>query len=368
MRLALALYFYSRACADRRSELQHSIGLEEEHERISSMAWPVTVEDARIIDEIKDLINTEASDINFTWENRTDGHFVREWVWNFVKKTDRNTHDSLINHMLHHHGLAPYVASQHGAAFMEYFPLPKGQVDPEDVRDFVGKLHFFDKVGSVVALMRQLTLEGLRNLHSYDHSWSIDTIPPGHLQASLSKITYSFMESYGFGTSWVANAIRQHWGPSTRNLGKELNSTLMAPRSLVLSGATFKDGVIHVDTDLDSSMVLSGGGSHKGMHIYGAVEWTGDKRSNRMGAFTIPIGEKEWNMIEEFIDGDTIEWSEENKGKGLVDALQNIFSAYVYDASSLHREYMAENTPELWTYEEADFFKMHTRPVKPCLH
>merc|ERR1719453_2259964 len=83
----------------------HALGLELEHAH-GQEAWPLGDGDAALIRQVVDLLPSP-----WTWEN-SEG--MGNWMFGALRKMDVETHDSLVFHMLHHHGLAPLLASHAG--------------------------------------------------------------------------------------------------------------------------------------------------------------------------------------------------------------------------------------------------------------
>merc|ERR1712187_245039 len=111
--------------------------------------------------------------------------------------------------MLHRHGMAPLTASKDIAAFDKFY---KVTASTHGVLGFVEALEKFPVVKDIFAKMKSMSLDGLRNVHSYDHTWSTITnagagCDHGNaaakclLQASFSKNAHNLMGEYGFTAS-----------------------------------------------------------------------------------------------------------------------------------------------------------------------
>merc|ERR1712187_860359 len=131
---------------------------------------------------------------------------------------------ALAFHMLHRHGMAPLAASKDIAAFVKFH---KTATSIPGVHGFVHALEKFPVVAQLFKKMQSMSLDGLRNVHSYDHSWSVDE---GHgkgcshdssenckLQASFSRNAHKLMGGYGFKTS-TKDILHADWDKYTNGL------------------------------------------------------------------------------------------------------------------------------------------------------
>merc|ERR1712070_805677 len=92
--------------------------------------------------------------------------------------------------------------------FDEYY---KSMFPTANVHDFVTALENFPVVNSVFEKLKSMSWEGLNNVHSYDHTWSLnkkagegcDSENTGKclLQASFSMPARTLMGNYGFTDS-----------------------------------------------------------------------------------------------------------------------------------------------------------------------
>jgi len=91
----------------------------------------------------------------------------------------------------------------------------------------VSALEEFPIVSELFKKMSSMTLDGLRNVHSHDHQWSVSQ---GHgdgcsafsaencmVQASLSAPTYEFMEKHGF-TENTESELKQEFNVYAQKL------------------------------------------------------------------------------------------------------------------------------------------------------
>lgn len=184
------LLFFAATCGAL-SIKEHQEGIAHEHD---SLHWPLAEGDVPVIKQILEKLN-EGSDIRWIWKNTS-----QSWFYGLVKITDPNPKISLALHMIHRHGLGPLLAAK-------AVPKPEASDDPMLVTEAIENL---DEVQLVRGLMEQMSLSGLRNLHSFDHRWSVEQqkaevpfcyeLNPSAcvLQAGFSKKAHCFMVQHGF--------------------------------------------------------------------------------------------------------------------------------------------------------------------------
>lgn len=177
------------------------------HANLSTAKWYYTNHDFQTMKGrggVLDLVN-KISDGSPNWEwSPGDEH----WTYPLTVH-HRNQVAALALHMLHRHGMAPLSASKDIAAFDTFY---RQTASTTGVHGFVEALEKFPVVKEIFKKMQSMSLDGLRNVHSYDHTWSTQKnagagCNHGHaaekclLQASFSKNAHKLMGKYGFTAS-----------------------------------------------------------------------------------------------------------------------------------------------------------------------
>jgi len=177
------------------------------HANLSTAKWSYTQRDWQIMKGrggVLDLVN-KISDGSPNWEWSPDG---QHWTYPFTIH-HRDQVAALALHMLHRHGMAPFTASKDIAAFDKFY---KATAPTKSVLGFVEAVEQFPVVKEIFTKMKSMSLDGLRNVHSYDHTWSTITNAGAGcnhggasekclLQASFSKNAHKLMGKYGFTAS-----------------------------------------------------------------------------------------------------------------------------------------------------------------------
>merc|ERR1712137_1013672 len=105
-------------------------------------------------------------DASWTWKNARDS----EWTFPYVKLTDEDPKVSLALHMLHRHGMAPWVAAMHIDDFEQHHSTrlrAHGGLGKEAIAKlFVESQETFGPVKNMKRLLETMSLSALRNLHS----------------------------------------------------------------------------------------------------------------------------------------------------------------------------------------------------------
>merc|ERR1712187_409878 len=97
----------------------------------------------------------------------------------------------------------------------------------QGVHGFVHAIENFPVVDQLFKKMQGMSLDGLRNVHSYDHDWSVakghgkgcseDESEKCMMQASFSKNAHKLMSAYGFTTS-TKDHLHAAWDKYTDGL------------------------------------------------------------------------------------------------------------------------------------------------------
>jgi hypothetical protein len=330
------------------SHSKHAEGLETEHEfeliahhTANSSGWDVTSRDRATINQITTILNPRGADSAWRWSNENSG-----WTFGLVKLTAQTPKGSLALHMIHRHGLGPLIAGRAGKVFTDFMSRRMKRRGISEVDFLVESQEEFQAVKELRGLLESLTLSGLRNLHSYDHQWSVDkwsgkvsgcSQSNGGgciLQAGLSATAYSFLTSNGFthraiqaaqaggqqvmqGMS-ISNDAYGNYATPSHTGSKQLNFNLQKDyrgNYFVAGNVYWEDGGLSrgVRISLTSSMVnqLRQTPSHKKNALYE-------------------------------------HWFEQHMEKEMRD----------------HKSYMLQNRLKVWANEQADFVEMYPKTRK----
>jgi len=186
-------------------ESAHAAGLQAEH-ATSQQTWPLMHGDKEKIHALLVWLaqygsgDSQPGDIHWTWTSED-----QVWMFGLVRAMDQSEKDTLAQHMLHRHGLAPLLASRGKADFDAWMRqrevvLPTREQGP---KQFVLALEAFAPVKALKERLLSLSLSAMRNLHSYDHAQGPSFTPspekfPDTLQVALSQPCLNFMRTYGF--------------------------------------------------------------------------------------------------------------------------------------------------------------------------
>jgi hypothetical protein len=187
------------------------------------------------------------------WYWDTDHYSHREWFFGLVKLTNDDEVEALMNHMLNRHGMAPMMIARHNSQVSTPSVRPDekkvavknngGSIDisialtgnpglssagraenltssKEDYEQFVRRQWMHPAVHDLKRLLSQLSLEGIRKLHSYDHEWSVIEgekrkvpgcgrfTPTGCiLQAGWSDRTYTYLMQQPFDSELIKSIL-----------------------------------------------------------------------------------------------------------------------------------------------------------------
>lgn len=352
IRGALALPLLWRQAAGHRHHARrgHAEGLEQEHCDFGR-EWPVSPSDEAVIGRVLGILG--GADATWRW-NRTR----TEWIYRLVKMTAEDPRESLVHHMLHRHGLAPLLTSRTGGARFDELLADrlagKAEANEADrILAFVEAQDQLEGTQSLQKLLLNLTLGGLRNLHSWDHEWSIQEAerlglpncerngPQGGcvLQAGASAPLDTFMRHHGFTEAGQARLKRwfqsEVWSPIFHSqqprMRKSFRENFMMPRHT--GEMTLHDVRVQEGSDGRS-------------HISGTILWEAGGKS----PFDVPVEPAELQKAAE-------------AGSGQPDpaAILDVLTRWTEREAKRNTDFMAQNHVSLWAAEEADFFVMHAQ-------
>jgi len=197
------------------------------HHGDHSTTWKVTKKDKEDMEKVLDLVNGRLPKTGAFFENMTRRFFgetealefgwtsqpANHWYFPYTRNTAQELPTgALALHMIHRHGMGPLLLSKHQDDFASLWETSGGN---RTTRDFTRVLESADVVQKLTGLMRDMSLDGLRNVHSFDHAWSVrkgsgngcSGRSPQNcmLQASFSKPTIDLMKQYGFTDTTYAD-------------------------------------------------------------------------------------------------------------------------------------------------------------------
>lgn len=163
--------------------MEHAFGLATEHAHGQAM-WPLEDGDEALIREALALL---PADGGWTWEPE-DPDENGSYTWGLLRMLHlEDSRQALVLHMLHRHGLAPLMASRAGerwAAHLGDFAYEAADAAGLDARADTRQLKLlvlaelaFPPIADLRQVLEQISLNGLRNLHSYDHGGRWRCIP-----------------------------------------------------------------------------------------------------------------------------------------------------------------------------------------------
>lgn len=328
---------------------EHALGLELAHSH-GQEAWPLVDGDAALIRQVLGMLPSR-----WTWEDTAQ---TSEWTFGGLRSMDVETHDTLVFHMLHHHGLAPLLAS-HAEDWDDF--LAAFEPEERDRADFAAAARTrdakklavaekrFPRVDALAQVLGQLSLSGLRNLHSYDHQAEWRCKGPfgrldGALQAMADARTVTWLRATH--TPAVRDAVRAEY--------YELRSDVAQLDSL-------KDGRgRHVETEF-LQLSQSQWGAFAPVHTWavdtlhfslsrreqdgvrrcfaeGRIEWEGFDDTSR---FSVPLTDAECTAVE--ADG------------AQTDRVSEHVREWIQGAVARQRAALGAKRGLVWAQEEADF-------------
>lgn len=334
---------------------QHAQGLEAEHHfevvskgtrETSGSAWAVTKNDEKIIAQLLKKLNAPGADSKFTWKDDQD-----HWTFGLVQLTAQTAKGSLVLHMLHRHGLASLLASRAASQFSHLAVASDESATWENLEQYVQTAEEYAEIRELRELLMGLSLSGLRNLHSFDHQWSVNKFAgrvPGCtqrnagdciLQAGRSKRAYDFLVSHGFGPK--ANK-------EVSGRFEQVMSSLQTGRS-GLGGSTYQNFLTpgHTGQKNFDEMRLTRSGRF--FWLQGNVYWEGGGVSQGL---QIPITLETYNQIRAASFNASLALKEAELQK------------YVEGHTHAHKVFMAEHRLAIWTHETTEFSEMYPRYAK----
>lgn len=163
--------------------MEHAFGLATEHAHGQAM-WPLEDGDEALIRQALALL---PADGGWTWEPE-DPEENGSYTWGLLRMLHlEDSRQALVLHMLHRHGLAPLMASRAGEAWAahlgDFAPAPADEAGlgaraaTRQLKLLVLAELAFPPIAALRQVLEQISLNGLRNLHSYDHGGRWRCIP-----------------------------------------------------------------------------------------------------------------------------------------------------------------------------------------------
>jgi len=220
--------------------------------------------------------------------------------------------------------------------------LPAGLLE---INSFISAEESSKEVLELQGLLQSLSLSGLRNLHSYDHQWSVQkgsgkypqcsSRAPGGcpLQASFSAMTLSFMRSHGFGKDSVESAMT-----GQKRLFAQMILGMYNPFGSGVSNAFFNNFMQPGHTGRKSGQKLR----VENGHIRGPMDWEGGGTSN----VDVPITKSEEAALTQLPDN-------ERRAR-----LLEVVEAWMDKQFASHKRWAEANRLKMWAAEEAEFFDL----------
>jgi len=327
---------------------EHSEGLEDEHsfEVISSgtressgSAWKVTTEDKKIMEQLLETLNPPGADSNFTWQDDND-----HWTFGLVQLTAQTAKGSLALHMLHRHGLASLLAAR--AAKDAPLSQSAATATPETLGKYVEGVEKQSEIQDLRELLLGLSLSGLRNLHSYDHQWSVDNFQRKVegcsqreaggciLQAGTSKKAYDWLAKQGFSPRAEVLVEQQFQG---------LMGDIMQDPSLRITYQNLLTPYHTGRTEHNTRMLDV---SQDDKFLTGSVYWEDGGRSRNLRIDITPEKAAEIKQADA-ASKDTL--------------IEAELQRYIERMTSSHKSFMGENRLKIWTHETAEFAGMYPK-------
>lgn len=245
--------------------IEHARGLTLEH-ATGQAAWPLQPGDAALIQQALQLL--PAGQWTFEdedSESNPDGPGQATWVWGYLRKVHEPVaRDALMLHMLHRHGLAPLLASHNEDDFRAFLrDFEPEEADKADLaRDdatratktrVLAELKF-GPVADLIAVLSQISLQGLRNLHAYDHSGNWRCLGHGSTtahaggaatQASTDRVLFNWMRPDSTH-NWMR--AREDWRVQHK-VQMEVTAMFDEVQRLAWGGNTKNDGFLTLGGD-----------------------------------------------------------------------------------------------------------------------
>jgi hypothetical protein len=339
----------------------HATGLEEEHEHTEVARWPVTSNDKIILAKITQILNPPGADVPWEWKDES-----QSWTFGLVKLTAQDAKGALALHMLHRHGLGPLLASRAGTSFMDGFESKlQVQGNPTGVdkaKALVEAQEEYGAISELRELMLGLSLNGIRNLHSWDHAWSVrkgtgkvegctHSSPGGCvLQAGMSRSANLLLRQNGFSED-VCSSVKFSQFAIMAWIFNPFGYTKLRPSdraSLLTPAHTGDIEVKNWGTTGSSNPVYAiFKGSKK---IVVDVHWEGGAVSE----LKIPIDADTLAALRATVsEREQLAW------------VTNMTETFISETVDSHKEYMAAERLTIWAGEQAEFVEMYDSLPEP---
>mmetsp|Transcript_85514 Transcript_85514/g.151328 ORF Transcript_85514/g.151328 Transcript_85514/m.151328 type:complete len:370 (+) Transcript_85514:64-1173(+) len=331
-------------------QTEHGEGLEEEHSfqaisrgtrESSGSAWRVTSEDEKIMETLLTKLNPPGRDSDFTWRDDKD-----HWTFGLVQLTAQTAKGSLVLHMLHRHGLASLLASR-----AEDEGHVQTQATVVSLESYVQSAENQTEIRELRDLLMSLSLSGLRNLHSFDHQWSVDKFRgkvPGCsqqdaggciLQAGTSKMAYDWLTGQGFGPRLNLQVEKGFQGLMNGFQSGASGLSMITYKKFLSPSHTGKK-------DLRRLELRQSGGKHV---LAGHVFWEDGGISDNL-LIDIPLSVAA-----------AIKSADSETRNALIEAeLQK----YIEKLTHSHKSFMLNGRLKIWTHETAEFSEMYPKYAK----
>lgn len=333
-------------------EGDHVQGLEAEHhfELVShdlsnASGWKVTEVDKGILSTIIRTLNPSGADSKFEWTDEP-----AEWTFGLVKLTAQTPKGSLALHMLHRHGIAPLIASRAGNKFSRFMKNRSVRADMSKLEFLVQSEEEFDEVNEMRSLLESLTLSALRNLHSYDHQWSVKQWAgkvPGCstssgatciLQGGTSPLAFDFLSGHGFSTDVVASTKQRFQGILEKILSGESGLPRCAYGKYL--------SPLHTDTKNTVVEVVQWSGV---FYLTGSIFWEGGGVTSDLN---VSISEEQYNSMQSL------------SSRQAETYVESLLEGWMEAQTARHKTFMRNHSLLVWTNEEAEFWEMYPAFVK----
>jgi len=225
--------------------------------------------------------------------------------------------------------------------------LPPGLLE---INSLISAEESLREVLELQGLLQSLSLSGLRNLHSYDHGWSVregsgkypqcsQDAPGGcPLQASFSAMTLSFMRSHGFGTGKAVESAMN----AQKMLFAQVVVGMFNPFGSGVSAKYFQNFMTPGHTGGKQAYLWV----RKG-HIGGLLDWEGGGTSE----VNVPITKSE--------EAAAAQLPEDAYRARLLELVE----AWMEKEFASHKRWAEANRLKMWAAEEAEFFDLSVQAL-----
>jgi hypothetical protein len=321
----------------------HVMGLHLEHDM--SQKWPLAQGDSTYIQNVIDLLN-ECGDSEWKWEDA-----FASWTFGFVRLTADGPRRALALHMLHRHGLGARIAAMHEEAFNAFLEEKRrnhhlsGQLQEVDL--VTEALEEFPPVQQVLGLLESnMSLSGLRNVHSFDHSWSTEegfgdgcsdsNAANCVLQAGISPSAHQLLLKYGF-TSETCPLVEAR----QKDLFRQANMNILDAMDKV----TFTPGLLNHPYAAKLSK--------------GALKINGDRVKGTVCLEDLP---SECVPVDFPVSEEAVARVQVADADVQQDLLLVLFEQHLSEVMRPHKDFMRQNADHFWAGEDAEFASL--KPTK----